>query len=280
MDQDLWGLFRSANARKDWTGIWDDVEHASIPIENIEHYLWDAQPEFPSSERSLLFSDLYGFLKRREVEHYPRTAQLRTIWHERVMTAQNHYKQLSKQTNEIAPSVWSKGAFMCLGSFKDFFDIREMNLSFVFERESDHGALTDVWYGNGVTPDGVEFFFQQIDFDWLANSFLNDDPELREVWMRVELAIDLENKPFSTSVDSVLCAMGLTHHDFEWHEKSTPDEPDWLTQFIPHKVMRQDDNGHEFEVGVYGSRSEAMQELKAIEHNIHKQHYWVERAES
>ena len=88
-DQDLWGLFRSANERKNWFDIWDDVEQSPIPIENIEHYLWHAQPEFPSFERSEMLSDLYGFLHRRRTDSYsyPRITQIRSIWRERVLVA-------------------------------------------------------------------------------------------------------------------------------------------------------------------------------------------------
>lgn len=48
---------------------------------------------------------------------------------------------------------------------------------------------------------------------------------------------------------------------------------------VPHRLMRQDDNGHEFEVGVFASKNEAVLEEQRLARRMHKQHYWVEVVE-
>lgn len=56
-----------------------------------------------------------------------------------------------------------------------------------------------------------------------------------------------------------------------WRQQSMDD--------VPHRLMRQDDNGHEFEVGVFASRRLAVLEEQRLARRMHKQHYWVEVVE-
>ena len=42
------------------------------------------------------------------------------------------------------------------------------------------------------------------------------------------------------------------------------------------KLLRQDDNGHVFEISRFSCRSKALRKLAEFERRAHKQTYWVE----
>jgi len=42
------------------------------------------------------------------------------------------------------------------------------------------------------------------------------------------------------------------------------------------KLIRQDDNGHTFEISRFSCRSEALEKLAEFDRRAHKQTYWVE----
>lgn len=47
---------------------------------------------------------------------------------------------------------------------------------------------------------------------------------------------------------------------------------------LPWLVIRQDDNGNHYRVGMYATRDEAQKIADSLDTRGHKQLYWVERA--
>lgn len=51
-------------------------------------------------------------------------------------------------------------------------------------------------------------------------------------------------------------------------------------QLISHELWRQDDNGHKFLIETFACKADAVKAMKEFEARLHKQTYWVEKAES
>jgi hypothetical protein len=67
--------------------------------------------------------------------------------------------------------------------------------------------------------------------------------------------------------------------DLLWGLRATRDQVAWITEIIsfqPSRVMRQDDNGHTFEVAEFESLLEARWHVEDLEKLTHKQAFWAE----
>jgi hypothetical protein len=85
--------------------------------------------------------------------------------------------------------------------------------------------------------------------------------------------VDDDTYATSAEIDDALTELRIGHDEVLWIDERA-------LGFTPHTVMRQDDNGQDFEVETLPSRHAAAERVRAFEAAAHKQHYWLVPAPS
>jgi hypothetical protein len=73
------------------------------------------------------------------------------------------------------------------------------------------------------------------------------------------------------TLDGALCELGLTTEVVTWVRDDV--------KLVPYELIRQDDHGNQFVVGVYRCRADATAEQRKLAARRHKQEYWVRACE-
>ncbi len=79
-------------------------------------------------------------------------------------------------------------------------------------------------------------------------------------------------KTLARDLDEVLEVMHISSKNLTWFDERI--------KFYPHELWRQDDNGHKFLIETFACKADAIKAMKEFEARLHKQTYWVEKAES
>ncbi len=258
--------------------VWEVVEAMEAPVEEVARRIWDHLDA--TEDLHELAGMAAGILRRRRRTERPppermtRVLELWTRWSgEREAAAISRAKTRGEPVPFRALPARVDGAWA--GVPRGVFDATPGHYGIdepVYGIPSDGGGeLIQYEYKSLVTPTGVLCVLRRaterelrLFGHWERGALLDVD-----VMLERPLPYDDEGFPrvMGRLLDDALTGLGVPPDEVVWSN----DDP----CFIPHTLMRQDDNGHDYEVETFPSKHAATARMRALDALTHTQHYWV-----
>lgn len=158
---------------------------------------------------------------------------------------------------QIKSEEWVKG------DYREFAEINfrtskiEEKFQIVFEDSFEDG-LGASKLAAFLTNNRTQFFIEE---------FLTDSKN-----PITQVGILNNEKTLARDLDEVLEVLHLSSENLTGFDERI--------KFHPHELWRQDDHGHKFLIETFACKADAVKAMKEFEARLHKQTYWVEKAES
>mgnify|MGYP000291878969 CR=1 FL=1 len=271
----IYAVLEEACRDMDWRSkrLWEAVEASSVSPKEIARFLWKRTPPLPAPDKSFMWTS-WGMVCRRE--RYLNSPRVHAVGQHWAADVRRHNKEscaLARRTQRLQPHFFeTERGLYHITNFQPHpsFDIDTLNGAHCYiprDEEEVWCNISDLQCCMAVTPKGVVFHLETAPRIWIEANGPWPEQALLGLQL-ISCAMDPGSEPLQDAVDEVLCLLGMTHHQIVPRR-------DILFTFARHRLMRQDDNGHEFSVGVYDSRSEATVHLRRLDQGNHKQHYWL-----
>ncbi len=277
-----WAELNDALARQDDYQTWISVSRLDAPPEEVARHVWEVAGLTEPRSAKLYTAGAYHVGRRaRRGEACPRVSAA-LAWRDARLGELEDLAWAEAERAGAPAELGFMGYERAPHQVKVSREVLERLPAEAFVVVPAHGA-PDNW---GLTPLELRFVMTPSRVPCVATAFSEDALRAEDAWTddpkgaRTCVTLDVPTRFWREgSEDGSVARLSQAFDDVLTALRVGPDDIVWCPEefvFQPHVVMRQDDNGHDFEVETSPSRHAAAARARQFESAMHKQHYWID----